>query len=132
MSDISYGMKARLPLSVDEAEAKVREALAVEGFGILTEIDVAATLKNKLGLEVPPYLILGACNPQLASQALEMEQDIGLLLPCNVVVYQDGDGAVVGILDPDIMVDLAGNPAIKPVADQAKASLERALAAVTG
>lgn len=132
MSDITYGMKARVSLPVEEAEAKVREALAAEGFGILTEIDVAATLKTKLDLDVPPYKILGACNPSLASQALELEQDIGLLLPCNVVVYQDGDGSVIGILDPGIMVDLTNNSAVKPVADQANEALKRVLQVVTG
>lgn len=132
MSDVTYGMKGRVSLPVEEAEAKVREALAAEGFGVLTEIDVAATLKAKLDLDVPPYKILGACNPNLASQALDLEQDIGLLLPCNVVVYEDGDGSVVGILDPGIMVDLTTNPAVKPVADQAKEALERVLTAVTG
>ncbi|MFQ5523900.1 MAG: DUF302 domain-containing protein [Acidimicrobiia bacterium] len=132
MSDVTYGMKGRVSLPVEAAEAKVREALAGEGFGVLTEIDVAATLKTKLDLDVPPYKILGACNPTLASQALDLEQDIGLLLPCNVVVYEDGDGSVVGILDPGIMVDLTTNPAVKPVADQAKQALERVLAAVTG
>jgi uncharacterized protein (DUF302 family) len=125
-------MKGRVSLPVEEAEAKVREALAAEGFGILTEIDVAATLKAKLDLDVPPYKILGACNPSLASQALDLEQDIGLLLPCNVVVYEDGDGSVIGILDPGIMVDLTANSAVKPVADQAKEALERVLQAVTG
>ncbi len=132
MSDINYGIKAHVPFSVEEAEARVREALAAEGFGILTGIDVAATLKAKLDLDVAPYKILGACNPKLASQALDAEQDVGLLLPCNVVVYEEGDGSVVGILDPDIMVEVAGNPSVEPVASQAKAALARALEAVTG
>lgn len=125
-----YGLKTRTQLSMSEAEAEVRELLAGEGFGILTEIDVAATLHEKLGLTRDPYRILGACNPQLAAQALDSEIDIGLLLPCNVVVYQDGDDTVVAALDPATMIDLTNNPALEAVADDARVRLERVIDAV--
>lgn len=125
MADTSYGLKTRSRLDMAAAETRVRELLAEEGFGILTEIDVAATLKEKLGLDRSPYRILGACNPQLANEALESEADIGLLLPCNVVVYQDDDGTVVAALDPGTMVDLTNNPALEEVAREARERLQR-------
>lgn len=121
----SYGLKTRTSLDMADAEAKVRELLAAEGFGILTEIDVAATLKEKLGLTRSPYRILGACNPQLAADALDVEIDVGLLLPCNVVLYEDAGTTVVAALDPATMVDVAGNPALEDVAGEARARLER-------
>lgn len=127
MVDTSYGLKTRSSLNLVETEAKVRELLAAEGFGILTEIDVAATLKEKLGVTRGPYRILGACNPQLANQALEAEDDVGLLLPCNVIVYDDGDGTVVAALDPATMVDLTGNPALEDVAKEARVRLEKVI-----
>lgn len=123
----AYGLKTRTGLGMAEAEAAVRELLAGEGFGILTEIDVAATLQEKLGVKRTPYRILGACNPQLANQALEAESDVGLLLPCNVVVYDDGDGTVVAALDPATMVDLTNNPALATVAEEAQVRLERVI-----
>ncbi len=102
--ETAYGLKTRTKMEVADAETKVRELLAEEGFGILTEIDVAATLKAKLDLDRGPYKILGACNPALASRALDAEIDVGLLLPCNVVVYAEGDETVVAALDPATMV----------------------------
>ncbi len=125
-----YGLKTHVPHGLEEAERITREELAKEGFGILTEIDVAATLKTKLGIDVAPYRILGACNPSLAAQALEAERDIGLLLPCNVVVYSEGGGTVVAALDPGVMVAQTGNPDLDPVAKEATARLERVIAAV--
>ena len=125
-----YGLKTRTRLSMSEAEDRARELLAGEGFGILTEIDVAATLQEKLGLIRGPYRILGACNPQLAAQALEAEIDIGLLLPCNVILYRDGDDTVVAGLDPATMVGLTGNPALDPVAEDARLRLERVIDAM--
>lgn len=122
-----YGLKTRTSLDMADAEAKVKELLAAEGFGILTEIDVAATLKEKLGLTRSPYRILGACNPQLAADALDTELDVGLLLPCNVVVYEDAGATVVAALDPATMVDVAGNPALEDVANEARARLERVI-----
>ena len=125
MTQAAYGLKARTDLGMKEAEEKVRELLSAEGFGILTEIDVAETLKAKLGLTRRPYRILGACNPQLASDALDEEIDIGLLLPCNVVVYEDDDGTVVSVLDPEMMVQTTENPALEHVASEARSRLER-------
>jgi uncharacterized protein (DUF302 family) len=114
------------------AEAKVRELLAAEGFGILTEIDVAETLRVKLGLTRGPYRILGACNPQLAAEALDNDSDVGLLLPCNVVVYEDGEDTVVAVLDPATIVTLTDNPALQHVAGEARARLERVVDRLSG
>lgn len=127
---MEYGTTITTALGFDEAVAATRAALAEQGFGVLTEIDVQATLKAKLKLDMEPYLILGACNPQLAHQALEVERDIGLLLPCNVVVRRDGDHTLVQALDPQVMVSLPGLPALQPVADEAGRRLSAALQAV--
>jgi len=127
---MEYGTTITTTLGFDEAVAATRAALAEQGFGVLTEIDVQATLKAKLELEMEPYLILGACNPQLAHQALEVERDIGLLLPCNVVVRRDGDHTLVQALDPQVMVSLPGLPALQSVADEAGRRLSAALQAV--
>lgn len=108
----------------------VREALAAQGFGVLTEIDVTATLKAKLGHDMEDYLILGACNPPLAHRALDADRSIGLLLPCNVVVRREGDHTLVQALDPNAMVALTGLPTLQPVADEAAARLDAALAAL--
>jgi uncharacterized protein (DUF302 family) len=133
MSDFAYGIKRHSAADLVDAEARLREALAAEGFGILTEIDVAETLRAKLGVERSPYRILGACNPELAALALDAELDVGLLLPCNVIVYDDGGGTVVAALDPATMVDITANPELEPIARDARARLERALAvAVAG
>jgi uncharacterized protein (DUF302 family) len=131
MKQKRYGIKTRIPLSTVEAEQRVRNALEDEGFGVLTEIDVAETLREKLGVERGPYLILGACNPELAHQALGSESDVGLLLPCNVVVYEEGAETVVVALDPSTMVDLTGNPELEPIAIEAKARLERVVGSLT-
>jgi uncharacterized protein (DUF302 family) len=109
---------------------RVRQALGDQGFGILTEIDVQATMREKLNEETGPYLILGACNPPLAHRALTVDPSIGLLLPCNVVVRADGDRTLVEALDPDIMVQVAGKPGLEAVAAEAKARLAAALAAL--
>ncbi|MFE1228512.1 DUF302 domain-containing protein [Streptomyces sp. NPDC059442] len=108
----------------------VRRALAEQGFGILTEIDVQATLKEKLDHDMEPYLILGACNPPLARQALDADRSVGLLLPCNVVVRTDGDQVVVQAIDPSTMVALTGVDAMTPVADEATRRLDAALASL--
>jgi uncharacterized protein (DUF302 family) len=127
-----YGIGVTLDLPYDVAVERTREALAKEGFGVLTEIDVKATLKKKLDVDVTPYVILGACNPSLAHRALAAERDIGLLLPCNVVVYAaDEPGrTVVAALDPLEALALTGNEAMRPIAQEARSRLERALAAV--
>jgi uncharacterized protein (DUF302 family) len=132
MPQISYGLKKTVPLAMADAELRVREELKKEGFGILTEIDVKATLKEKLDVDFRPYKILGACNPPLAHQALTSETDIGLLLPCNVVVYAgDEEGtSVVGVLDPRVQLGITGRDDIDHMADEVRARMERVLAAL--
>ena len=120
-----YGFSVETPLPVDEADARVRELLKEEGFGILTEIDVRSTLKEKLDVEFRPYRILGACNPPLAHRALEAEPAIGLLLPCNVVVEESAAGSRVSFLDPVVALGLVGNAELEPVAADAAARLHR-------
>lgn len=124
---MGYGMTIRLDTPFAETTEKVRAALQEQGFGVLTEIDVQATLRNKLGAEVEDYLILGACNPQLAQQALNVDRQIGLLLPCNVVVRSDGAETVVEALDPQVMVSVAERDELAPVADEATRRLTAAL-----
>jgi uncharacterized protein (DUF302 family) len=128
---LAYGFGATIDVPYDAAVRRVRDALAAEGFGVLTQIDVAATLKEKLDIDFTPYTILGACNPALAHRALNSELEIGLLLPCNVVVHAaDGDRSVVSIMDPEAALSLADNKAIAPVAADVKARLQRVLDAV--
>jgi uncharacterized protein (DUF302 family) len=124
---VSYDRTIRLGGDFDTTVTAVREALADQGFGVLTEIDVRATLKAKLGHDMEDYLILGACNPPLARRALEADRSIGLLLPCNVVVRRDGDTTLVQALDPGTMVTLTGLPALEGVAADATARLDAAL-----
>ena len=128
----AYGLSVTVPLTYERAVEAVRAALATEGFGVLTEIDVRATLKKKLDAEFRPYVILGACNPPLAHKALSAELDIGLLLPCNVVVYAaDQPGtSVVAALDPEEMLGLTGRADIRPLAADVKARMTRVLSAV--
>ena len=131
--DAKYGFGKTVSLSFDAAVEKVTQELQKEGFGVLTDIDVAATLKKKLNLEMPPYRILGACNPPLAHQALQAVPDIGLLLPCNVIVREEAsDRVVVGFLDPQIMVNLVGKPEVKAVSDSAEQRLRRACESLGG
>ena len=131
-TDFDYGFKKTLAMSPDEAEARLREALSGERFGVLTEIDVQQTLKTKLDVDMPPYRILGACAPPLAHQALTSERDIGLLLPCNVVVYQ-GDGpdeSVVAILDPVVQLGVTSRDDIRPLATEVQGRMRRVLEAL--
>ena len=129
-----YGFTTTLTdASFDQALARTIEALKAEGFGVLSDIDVQHAMKDKLGVEMRPYRILGACNPPLAHQALQAEPDIGLLLPCNVIVREEATGrVVVGFLDPRIMVGLVDKPEIKSVADHAEQRLRRACASLGG
>ena len=127
---MQYGTTVHTSLGFDEALARTREALAEQGFGVLTEIDVRATLKAMLDEDVEPQVILGACNPSLAHQALQVEPGIGLLLPCNVVVRRDGDRTLVSALDPQMMVRLPDRPELQPVADDAARRLQAALQVV--
>jgi uncharacterized protein (DUF302 family) len=127
---MEYGTTITTALRFDEAVERTRVALAEQGFGVLTEIDVQATMKKKLDKDLEPQIILGACNPDLAFQALQAEPGIGLLLPCNVVMRRDGDRTLVSALDPQMMVSLPGKPELQPVADDAARRLRAALDAV--
>ena len=122
-----YGCSTRLKVSYEQAVPLVTGALKDEGFGVLTEIDVKATLKQKLDAEFRRYVILGGCNPPLARRALEIDLAVGLLLPCNVIVYEDGPGAVVAIADPVAMLDVISNPSLRPVAVEARVRLTRVI-----
>lgn len=123
-----YGMTVTTSLSMGDAEAEIRSALTDEGFGVLTEIDVAATLKAKLDVDRAAYKILGACNPQLANQALQHDEAIGLLLPCNVTLSDTGAGTVVSAVDPKVMLGIAGeSPEMMQLASEARAKLQRAI-----
>jgi uncharacterized protein (DUF302 family) len=129
MSKYAFGRT----VSMDPATAvqKVTEALSKEGFGVLTEIDVSATMKKKLNLDLPPYRILGACNPHLASQAIAVEPEIGALLPCNVVVRQDAEGRTrVEFMDPNAVLKLVDRPEVNSLAAEVRSRLERVMAAL--
>ncbi len=122
----TYGYGCTVQGGLDEAIKRTTDALKQEGFGVLTTIDVTATLKNKIGADFKPYVILGACNPNLAYRALQTEEEIGLLLPCNVIVYDNEDGTSrVSIMDPIQMMGFVKNPALDPVADDAATRLRR-------
>jgi len=127
-----YGMSTTVDLPYEEAVERVRDALKEQGFGVLTEIDVRATLKKKLDADFRPYVILGACNPPLARRALETEPEIGLLLPCNVVVYEADrpDRSVVSAMDPEAALGLAGNDALRDLASEVRTRVRNALASV--
>jgi uncharacterized protein (DUF302 family) len=129
-----YGFTTTLSgTQFDEALVKTLAALKAEGFGVLSDIDVQQAIKEKLGVDMPPYRILGACNPPLAHQALQAAPDIGLLLPCNVIVREEAPGrVVVGFLNPQIMVNLVGRPEVQAVADAAEQRLRRACESLGG
>lgn len=125
-----YGFGKTVGMGFDEAVAKVTAELQKEGFGILTEIDVAATMKKKLDYDMPPYRILGACNPPLAKRAIGAEPSVGLLMPCNVVVRQDGGGVQVEFMDPGVMQEMTGNAEMAAVAAEARDRLQRVMNAL--
>lgn len=127
----SYSIRTTLKGSYEETVPKVTEALKAEGFGVLTEINVKETMKKKLDKDFRKYVILGACNPNLAYQALSSEIEIGMLLPCNVIVYEDDAGdTVVAAQDPQAALGIVGNPALKPVAGEARTRLARMIASL--
>ncbi len=123
----TYGLTRRLSVPYFEAVKRVKDALMDEGFGVLTEIDVKETLREKLDTDFRRYDIIGACNPQLAYRALQTEIDVGLLLPCNVVVYEDDGGSVVTAFDPRFALGLSENPALIEIGEEARARLQRVL-----
>ncbi len=127
---MDIALSTTLRTSFDDAVARTREALAKQGFGVLTEIDVKATLKAKLDQDMEDYLILGACNPPLAHRALEAKRQIGLLLPCNVVVRADPDDAdavLVEAMNPQLLVDVTGDPKLQPMAEEVGSKLQAAI-----
>ncbi len=124
---MGYGISIRIEAPFAEGTARVRDALKAQGFGVLTEIDMRATLRGKLGEDMEDCLILGACNPSLAHRALGIDSCLGLLLPCNVVVRSEAGQTIVGALDPQTMVTITGQPALQPVADEAAGRLQAAL-----
>ncbi len=127
-----YAISARVDTPYEQVIEQIRAALKEEGFGILTEIDVKQTLKQKIDADWRRYVILGACNPVLAHQSLQEELEIGLLLPCNVIVYEEGDGSVVSIADPVNMMKVVENPDVEPIAQEARIRLQRALESLAG
>lgn len=127
---MKYGFSKTTDYSFDQAIEKVTEELKKEGFGVLTSIDVKDTLKKKIDVDFKKYTILGACNPKLAHGALQIEEELGLLLPCNVIVYEKNDKTVVSIFDPIVMTTVVENPEMKPVAEEVKNKLQRVLEAV--
>ena len=128
-----YGFNVTVSGSFDDVIKRVTEELSKEGFGVLTEIDVKATLKKKLDIDKRPYTILGACNPVLANQAIDAEPDIGLLLPCNVLVREEEDGNInVGFMDPNAVLSLVNRPEVEGLASQVSEKLQRVKDAVAG
>ncbi len=126
-----YGIHITVDCGMDEAEQKTREALKAEGFGVLTEIDVKKTLKEKIDVDRKPYKILGACNPKLANEALNAEPDLGLLLPCNVIIREEEDGSTtVAIVDPESMFTVVGKPEMEALAKDVRVRFERIMDAI--
>lgn len=130
MDSLEYGIGRVVSGPYDEVLPRVKDALRAEGFGVLTEIDVKATLHEKLGVDRGKYAILGACSPSHAHKALQAEPELGLLLPCNVVVYETGDGTRVSAINAGAMLGIVGNPALDEIAVDVQARLERLIAAV--
>jgi uncharacterized protein (DUF302 family) len=125
--DTGYTFSIRLPIPFGDAERRVRAALQKEGFGILTEVDIQAAFREKLERSFRPYKILGACNPSLAYEALSSELEIGALLPCNVILYEEGGEVVVSVMDPEAVLSLVSRPEVEKIAGEVRGRLERAL-----
>ena len=128
----AYGLRRTTRLPYADAVEKAREALRGQGFGVLTEIDVKATLKAKIDVDVAPYIILGACNPPLAYRTLTAEPEVGLLLPCNVVVRETPEGTIIEAMDPEAVMSLVKSPGVAEIAREVKARLSAALASIAG
>ena len=127
---MKYGFSKTTDYNFEQAIEKVTEELKKEGFGVLTTIDVKETLKKKIDVDFNKYTILGACNPKLAHSGLQAEEELGLLLPCNVIVYEKNDKTVVSVFDPQIMTAVIENPNMKSIADEVKSKLQKVLEAV--
>jgi uncharacterized protein (DUF302 family) len=127
---MQYGFSRTVPHTYERAIERVTEELKKEGFGVLTTIDVKETLHKKLGVEFPRYVILGACNPPFAHQALQLEEQVGLLLPCNVIVFEKAGTTVVGAFDPMVMTSVIERPEMRAIAEEVRTKLERVLAGV--
>lgn len=130
MENRSYAISGETALSHDEAVEKARELLQEAGYGVLSEIDIQAKLREKLGVERGPYTILGACNPPLANKGLEAEPELGTLLPCNVVVYEQAGRTHVAAVEPETMLSIVGNAELTPIARQVRSDLERVVKGV--
>lgn len=128
----TYGIGTTVPLPFDQAVNRVKDALKAEQFGTLTEIDVRKTLQEKIGEQIEPYTILGVCNPNLASRAIKAEHEIGLMLPCNVLVHECGGQVHVSAQDPLLMMQVANNDSLRPIAQEARQRIERALQSLNG
>jgi len=122
---MEYGYKRQVKGSYDEVVQRARAELKKEGFGVITEIDVKKTVKEKLGADFANYIILGACNPPFAHKALLAERDIGLFMPCNVIVYEDKEAVFVSAIKPTLAMNMTGNPALKPLADEVEGKLKK-------
>ncbi len=129
---MDYGQTIEIEFPYEDAVPRVKEAFKDQGFGTLTEIDVRATLTEKIDRDIEPYMILGTCNPELASKALDIEREIGLLLPCNVVVTERDGKTLVQALDPQVMVSVPGNDELKPIAAEAGERIRKALESLRG
>jgi uncharacterized protein (DUF302 family) len=132
ISTTRYGYSVKLSLNFPEAIDAVKKAFAIEGFGVLSEIDVQEKMKEKLGKDMGEYIILGMCNPTLAFQALELEREIGLLLPCNVIVYRNGDETVISAQQPKLMVTVTENNELEKVANEADTRIVKVLEMLSG
>lgn len=128
MAQTTYGFRVKVSVPFEQAVSIAKALLQAEGFGVLTEIDVQKTMKQKLDVEFRKYIILGACNPPLAQRALEAELEIGLMLPCNVIIYETGGGSVVSFMDPITALGIVDNERLRPIAEEARARLVRVAA----